>query len=60
MLDMRKVSTSAAIALQKALIEISGEKTPKDLLGKGFVMPVSWKPITTCGDAAASKPETVK
>lgn len=60
MLDMRKVSASAAIALQNALLEISGEKTPTDLVGKGFVMPASWKPITTRGDASPSIPETVK
>ncbi len=60
MLDMHKVSTTAAIALQKALLEISGEQTPKDLLGKGFVMPVSWKPVVTDDDAPASKPVTGK
>jgi ABC-type phosphate/phosphonate transport system substrate-binding protein len=60
MLDMRKVSAPAAIALQKALLEISGNKTPADLLGKGFVMPASWKPVIASDDAAASKPVTGK
>jgi len=60
MLDMHKVSTTDAIALQKALLEISGEKTPADLVGKGFVMPVSWKPVTASDDAGASKPTSGK
>lgn len=60
MLDMRKVSAAAATALQKALLKISGDQTPSDLVGKGFVRPASWKPVITSGDAAPSKPETGK
>ena len=43
-LDMNKVSENKALRLQKALIEISGDKSPESMISKGFVKPMSWKP----------------
>lgn len=45
LLDMRKVSPADAARVQRALLDLSGDKVPKDLTGKGFVLPVSWKPL---------------
>ena len=45
LLDMGKVSSADAARVQRALLDLSGDKAPKDLTGKGFVMPVSWKPL---------------
>jgi len=44
LVDLDKVPAAEAIRLQAALLEVSGAKAPKDLLGKGFVLPASWKP----------------
>ena len=46
LLDLRKVSPADAARLQRALLDLSGDKVPKDLTGKGFVLPLSWKPAT--------------
>jgi len=45
LLDMRKVSLIDAARLQRALLDLSGDKVPKDLTGKGFVLPASWRPL---------------
>ena len=45
LLDMRKVSPANAARVQRALLDLSGDKVPKDLTGKGFVLPVSWQPL---------------
>jgi ABC-type phosphate/phosphonate transport system substrate-binding protein len=44
LVDMGKVPVADARRLQQALLELSGDKVPKDLTGGGFVLPVSWKP----------------
>ncbi len=44
-LDMDKVSETDALRLQKALLALSGSKSPEGMLGKGFAKPVSWKPL---------------
>ena len=44
LVDLKKVSLTDATRLQHALLALSGDKAPKDLLGKGFVPPASWKP----------------
>jgi ABC-type phosphate/phosphonate transport system substrate-binding protein len=44
LVDMNKVPAAEAVRLQAALVAVSGEKVPKGLLGKGFVLPKSWKP----------------
>jgi len=46
LLDMHKISLTDAVRLQRALLAVSGDKVPKDLTGKGFVLPASWKPET--------------
>jgi ABC-type phosphate/phosphonate transport system substrate-binding protein len=43
-LDMKKISESDAARLQAALLDVSGDKVPKDFTGKGFVLPASWVP----------------
>ena len=43
LVDLNRVTPAQAARLQAALIAVSGDKAPKDLVGKGFVMPVSWK-----------------
>jgi len=45
LLDMRQVSLTDAARVQRALLDLSGAKVPKDLTGMGFVLPVSWKPL---------------
>jgi ABC-type phosphate/phosphonate transport system substrate-binding protein len=45
LVDFNKVSAADATRLQRALLAISGEKAPADLMGKGFVAPASWKPL---------------
>jgi hypothetical protein len=45
LLDLHKVSAATATRVQQALLALSGEHTPKDLTGKGFVAPVSWQPV---------------
>ncbi|MCX6876073.1 MAG: PhnD/SsuA/transferrin family substrate-binding protein [Verrucomicrobia bacterium] len=44
LLDLRRVAPANAVRLQNALLDLSGDKVPKDLQGKGFVRPASWKP----------------
>jgi len=53
LVDLNKVPAAAAFRLQAALLDVSGAKAPKDLLGKGFVLPASWKPTPppVAGDA---------
>ena len=46
LLDLHKVSAATATRVQQALLALSGEHTPKDLTGNGFVAPVSWQPVT--------------
>lgn len=45
LVDLNKVSPATATRLQAALIAVSGDQVPKDLGGKGFVLPASWKPV---------------
>lgn len=45
MLDMNKVSEADALRLQSALLEISGENAPEDLISNGFVAPAKWQPV---------------
>ncbi len=54
MVDLNKVSSADAARVQAALVAVSGDKVPKDLVGKGFVMPVSWRP-----PPSAAKPSGV-
>ena len=44
LVDLKRVSLTDAARLQRALLDLSGDKVPEDLLGRGFVQPVSWKP----------------
>ena len=44
LLNLKQVPVADARRVQRALLELSGGKAPKDLLGGGFVLPVSWKP----------------
>ena len=43
-LDMSKVNEKDALRLQKALLAVSGKKSPESMLSKGFVLPASWTP----------------
>ena len=63
LVELAKVPAPEALRLQAALLDVSGAQTPKDLLGRGFVLPASWRPIPssvecreparpTVGDAA--------
>jgi hypothetical protein len=54
LLDMKRVKASDAVRLQKALLELSGTAVPDEMLGHGFVKPVSWIPATE-GDCGAKK-----
>ncbi len=45
LVDLAKVPAPEALRLQAALLDVSGAQTPKDLLGRGFVLPASWRPI---------------
>ena len=56
LVDLRKVPAADAARLQAALLDVSGEHAPEDLDGKGFVLPVSWKPgpPARAADAAAA------
>jgi ABC-type phosphate/phosphonate transport system substrate-binding protein len=47
LVDLNKISAVDAARLQAALVAVSGDKVPKDLVGKGFVMPASWRPAPT-------------
>ena len=47
MLDLKRVSPANARRVQSALLDLSGDKVPVDLVGKGFVRPVSWKPAVS-------------
>jgi ABC-type phosphate/phosphonate transport system substrate-binding protein len=60
MLDMNKISAVAAARLQAALVAESGDKTPKDLAGHGFVLPASWRPVplATEADTGVEPPAT--
>ena len=44
LLDMNRVSAADAERLKKALLELSGSKAPKSLLGSGFVPAAPWDP----------------
>jgi len=45
LVDLQRVPLTDAARLQQALLQLSGDKAPQDLLGKGFVPPVSWQPV---------------
>ncbi len=47
LLDMNKVNHPDAVRLQKALLSLAADKAPGDLCGDGFVLPPSWKPLTS-------------
>jgi len=36
------------------VLDLSGDKVPKDLIGKGFVKPASWKPQTETPEKTTS------
>lgn len=55
MLDLNKVSPADAMRLQMALLDLADSKVPNDLLSKGFVSPVSWKP-NPCQTETPKKP----
>lgn len=55
LVDLNKVSAEDAARLQAALLAVSGAKAPNDLLGNGFVLPASWKPVPPAA-ADALKP----
>lgn len=44
MLDMNRVSDADAVRLKKALLSLSGDKTPDSMLGSGFIEPAPWDP----------------
>jgi ABC-type phosphate/phosphonate transport system substrate-binding protein len=46
-LDFRRVSEKDALRLQRALLAITWEITPKTLLGNGFAPPAPWTPDTS-------------
>ncbi|MEN9974352.1 MAG: hypothetical protein RLZZ282_358 [Verrucomicrobiota bacterium] len=54
LLDLNKVPVATAARVQRALLAISGDSTPKDLIGRGFVAPASWRPVVA--PAPASHP----
>jgi ABC-type phosphate/phosphonate transport system substrate-binding protein len=61
LVDLDKVPAAAAARLQAALLDASGAKVPEDLLGKGFVLPASWKPtppavVTGTGKSSGTNP----
>ena len=56
LVDLNKLPAAEAARLQAALVEVSGAKAPKDLLGKGFVLPASWKPVPLAAPADAGNP----
>ena len=56
MVDLEKVPPAAATRLQQALLAISGDKTPKDLCGKGFVAPLPWQPLAAGADITPKTP----
>lgn len=58
MLDLNKVSSVVAARLQAALVAASGDQAPKDLLGRGFVLPVSWRPAPPADDANTGPEKT--
>lgn len=45
LLDLSRVSRADGLRVQRALMECSNDKVPADLAGRGFVLPVSWKPV---------------
>lgn len=62
LVDLNKVPAAEAARLQAALLEVSGDKVPIDLLGKGFVLPAAWKPAAPAaaadgGKASGTNPE---
>jgi ABC-type phosphate/phosphonate transport system substrate-binding protein len=60
LVDLNKVPAADAARLQAALVDLSGAKAPKDLLGKGFVLPVSWKPAAAAAGANSVGTEPAK
>jgi ABC-type phosphate/phosphonate transport system substrate-binding protein len=60
LVDLNKVPAAEAARLQAALLEVSGAKAPPDLLGRGFVLPASWKPVAPAGAAADADSEAGK
>lgn len=51
LVDLEKVPPAAATRLQRALLALSGDRTPADLTGKGFVDPVPWQPAQVASAA---------
>ena len=51
LVDLEKVTPAAATRLQRALLALSGDRTPADLTGKGFVDPVPWQPAQVASAA---------
>jgi ABC-type phosphate/phosphonate transport system substrate-binding protein len=60
LVDLRKVPVADAARLQAALLDVSGAKAPENLLGKGFVLPASWKPTPPAVASGAVQPSGIK
>ena len=58
MVNLKKVPAAKAARLQQALLAISGDKTPADLTGKGFVAPAPWQPEPADPATAPQEPKT--
>jgi ABC-type phosphate/phosphonate transport system substrate-binding protein len=56
LVDLKKVSPATTTRLQQALLTISGNHTPKDLCGKGFVAPLPWQPVAVSADITPKTP----
>lgn len=60
LVDLNKVSPTVAARVQAALVAVSGDNVPKDLGGKGFVMPISWQPTPAIAPSAKTTEPAVK
>ena len=58
MVNLKKVPAAKAARLQQALLAISGDKTPADLTGKGFVAPAPWQPEPADPAAVPKEPKS--
>ncbi len=56
LVDLAKIPAAEAVRLQAALLDVSGAQAPKDLLGKGFVLPASWRPVLPVVAVGTAKP----
>ena len=58
MVNLKKVPAAKVARLQQALLVISGDKTPADLTGKGFVAPAPWHPEPADPSTAPQEPKS--